>query len=107
MRGQYRCAGVIAMLLAVAPLPGLCTASSAALAAQPANALTLDIYRQLIAINTTDSAAGNVTTAAEAMAKRLRDAGFPAADIAVVGPTERKKNLVARQRGSGRTSRCS
>ena len=106
LRAHYRCAGVFAaallgLTLAVAPLPGACAASLAALAAQPANALTLDLYRQLIAINTTDTAAGNVTTAAEAMAKRLRAAGFPAADIAVVGPTERKKNLVARLRGSG------
>ena len=37
-----------------------------------------DIFKQLIEINTTDSV-GNVTTATEAMAKRLRDAGFPAA----------------------------
>ena len=34
------------------------------------------IFQQLIEINTTDSV-GNVTAAAEAMAKRLRDAGFP------------------------------
>ena len=34
------------------------------------------ILQQLIEINTTDSV-GNVTAAAEAMAKRLRDAGFP------------------------------
>ena len=34
--------------------------------------LAHDIFKQLIEINTTDSV-GNVTTAAEAMAKRLRD----------------------------------
>jgi acetylornithine deacetylase/succinyl-diaminopimelate desuccinylase-like protein len=57
--------------------------------------LAHDIFKQLIEINTTDSV-GNVTTAAEAMAARLRDAGFPDQDLLVAGPTGRKKNLVAR-----------
>src|SRR5258707_8682322 len=59
------------------------------------------IFKQLIEINTTDSV-GNVTTAAEAMAKRLRDAGFAGGDIKVAGPNDRKKNLVARFRGTGK-----
>ncbi|HTP68169.1 MAG TPA: M20/M25/M40 family metallo-hydrolase [Dongiaceae bacterium] len=59
------------------------------------------IFQQLIEINTTDSA-GNVTIAADAMAKRLLDAGFPPADVIVAGPSERKKNLVARYRGEGK-----
>ena len=37
-----------------------------------------DIFKQLIEINTTDTPAGNVTAAAEAMAERFRAAGFPA-----------------------------
>src|SRR5437773_12432234 len=63
--------------------------------------LAHDIFKQLIEINTTDSV-GNVTTAAEAMAKRLRDGGFEAGDIQIAGPHERKKNLVARFRGTGK-----
>src|SRR6266849_3854815 len=63
--------------------------------------LAREIFKQLIEINTTDSV-GNVTTAAEAMAKRLREAGFPENDIHVAGPNERKKNLVARFRGTGK-----
>ncbi len=59
-----------------------------------------EIFKQLIEINTTDSV-GNVTTAAEAMAKRLRDAGFPEQDVIVAGPNDRKKNLVARLHGTG------
>jgi acetylornithine deacetylase/succinyl-diaminopimelate desuccinylase-like protein len=59
------------------------------------------MLEQLIAINTTDTPRGNVTTAAEAMAQRLRAAGFAAADIRVLGPSERKKNLVVRLRGTG------
>jgi len=62
--------------------------------------MSRDIFRELIEINTTDSV-GNTTRAAEAMAKRLKDAGFPAADIHVLGPNERKGNLVARLRGTG------
>jgi acetylornithine deacetylase/succinyl-diaminopimelate desuccinylase-like protein len=58
-----------------------------------------DIFRQLIEINTTDSV-GSTTVAAEAMAKRLLDAGFPRADVAVLGPNDRKGNMVARYRGT-------
>jgi acetylornithine deacetylase/succinyl-diaminopimelate desuccinylase-like protein len=63
--------------------------------------LAHDIFKQLIEINTTDSV-GNVTTAAEAVAQRFRAAGFPDRDIQVLGPNERKKNLVVRFHGSGR-----
>jgi acetylornithine deacetylase/succinyl-diaminopimelate desuccinylase-like protein len=58
-----------------------------------------DIFKQLIEINTTDTPAGNVTTAVEAMAARFRAAGFPAEDIHVDGPLPNKKNLVVRVRG--------
>jgi acetylornithine deacetylase/succinyl-diaminopimelate desuccinylase-like protein len=63
--------------------------------------LTFDIYKQLIEINTTESS-GNMTTAAEAMAKRLTDAGFPADDVKVLVPEPRHGNLVARLRGTGK-----
>ena len=62
--------------------------------------LSRDIFRELIEINTTDSVGDN-TRAAEAMARRLKDAGFPAGDMQVLGPNERKGNMVARLRGSG------
>jgi len=64
------------------------------------NKLARDIYRQLIEINTTDSV-GSTTVAAEAMAQRLRNAGYPASDVQVMGPNPRKGNLVARLRGTG------
>jgi acetylornithine deacetylase/succinyl-diaminopimelate desuccinylase-like protein len=60
-----------------------------------------DVFKQLIEINTTDSV-GNVTTASEAMAQRFRDAGFPEDDIQIVGPNDRKKNLVLRYHGTGK-----
>ena len=60
-----------------------------------------DIFEQLININTTGSS-GSTTVAANAMAKRLLDAGFPAADVQVIGPPDSKNhNLVARLRGTG------
>jgi acetylornithine deacetylase/succinyl-diaminopimelate desuccinylase-like protein len=63
--------------------------------------LAHDIFKQLIEINTTDSV-GNVTTASEAMAQRFRDAGFPDSDLHILGPNERKKNLVVRLHGNGK-----
>jgi len=61
-----------------------------------------DIYKQLVEINTTDSV-GDTTAAAQAMAARLIEAGFPADDVRVlVHPgNARKGNLVARLRGDG------
>jgi acetylornithine deacetylase/succinyl-diaminopimelate desuccinylase-like protein len=58
-----------------------------------------DIFKQLIEINTTDSV-GSTSVAAQAMAQRLLDAGFPKADVAVLGPNDRKGNMVARYRGA-------
>jgi acetylornithine deacetylase/succinyl-diaminopimelate desuccinylase-like protein len=62
--------------------------------------LARDVFQQLVEINTTDSV-GSTTVAAKAMAQRLLDAGFPAADVTVLGPNERKGNMVARLRGTG------
>lgn len=59
------------------------------------------IFEQLIEINTTDTPSGNVTTAARAMAQRLLAAGFPSADVQVLGPNPRKYNMVARIHGTG------
>ena len=62
--------------------------------------LSHEIFKQLIEINSTDSV-GSVTVAAEAMAQRFRDAGFDESDLHVLGPNDRKKNLVVRLHGSG------
>jgi len=68
---------------------------------EPTRQLARSIFKQLIEINTTDTPAGNVTTAAKAMAQRLLDAGFPPADVQVLGPNPRKFNMVARIHGTG------
>jgi acetylornithine deacetylase/succinyl-diaminopimelate desuccinylase-like protein len=61
-----------------------------------------DIYKQLIETNTEDSAGvGNVTTATQALADRFKAAGFPEADIHLLGPTPDKQSLVVRYHGSG------
>ena len=63
-----------------------------------ARALERDILKQLVEINTSDSAR-HTREAAEAMAKRLTDAGLPAADVRVIETTPGYFNLVARYRG--------
>ena len=92
------------VIFAAALLATAATCGAAAAAADKASdALAYDIFKELIEINTTDTPAGNVTTAVEAMARRFRDAGFPSADVVVLGPENpRKKNVVVRLRGAGR-----
>jgi acetylornithine deacetylase/succinyl-diaminopimelate desuccinylase-like protein len=63
-----------------------------------ARALERDLLKQLVEINTSDSAR-HTREAAEAMAKRLLDAGLPAADVRVIETTPGYFNLVARYRG--------
>ena len=55
--------------------------------------------RELVEINTTP--ANGSTKAAEAMAARLRAAGFPESDVLVLGPRADRQNLVARIHGRG------
>src|SRR5258708_3130029 len=76
--------------------------------------LARDVFKQLIEINTTDSV-GNVTMAADASRRRLVDgdgvgggvvdAGFAEGDVVVLGPNDRKGNMVARYRGKAGTTK--
>ncbi|HEY6219403.1 MAG TPA: M20/M25/M40 family metallo-hydrolase, partial [Gemmatimonadaceae bacterium] len=82
--------------------------NAAALSAQsltPYQQLGRDIFKQLIETNTEHSI-GSTTKAAELLAARFRAAGFPDADIAIVGPDTgadvKDRNLVVRYRGAGR-----
>jgi acetylornithine deacetylase/succinyl-diaminopimelate desuccinylase-like protein len=68
---------------------------------QISNARAHELFKELIEINTTESV-GSVTAASEAMAGRLREAGFPDSDIQILGPNDRKKNLVVRLHGTGK-----
>src|SRR5215470_3899864 len=62
--------------------------------------LAFDVYKELVEINTVTET-GDTARAAQAMAARLRAAGFAADDVQVFTPAPRKGNLVARLRGSG------
>jgi len=59
-----------------------------------------EIFKELIEINTTSTYGS--TKAVEAMAARLRSAGFPDSDIQVIGPDQQHKNLIFRYHGTGK-----
>jgi len=54
------------------------------------------ILREMIETNTTASS-GNTTTIAEQLQVRFKDAGFAEADVQVVGPTPKNRNLAAQR----------
>jgi acetylornithine deacetylase/succinyl-diaminopimelate desuccinylase-like protein len=64
----------------------------------PHQQMAKDFLRELIEIDTTHSS-GNTTIAAQAMAAHLIDEGFSAEDVLVLGPSEKRGNLVVRFRG--------
>jgi acetylornithine deacetylase/succinyl-diaminopimelate desuccinylase-like protein len=68
-------------------------------APSPHDRLAREIYAELVNIDTSSKA--GTTRAAQAMAKRLLDAGYPAADVQVLGAAPDQHNLVARLRGTG------
>ena len=83
-----------AITLACAP------SSITAQALTPHQQLARDIFKELVEINTV-TATGDTLIAAQAMAVRLKAAGFTDADVRVLSPAPRKGNLVARLRGTG------
>ena len=90
--------------LALPPFPSFSARRPNRARCRPEQQLAHDIYKELIEINTADSV-GNTTTAANAVAKRFRDAGFPAADIFQGGPRPDKGNLIVRYHGNGTSGR--
>jgi acetylornithine deacetylase/succinyl-diaminopimelate desuccinylase-like protein len=86
---------VIAAFVAAAPI-----ASLRAEALSPQQQLAFDVYKELVEIDTT-TATGDTKQAADAMAARLRAAGFAEGDVQVFSPAPHKGNLVARLRGTG------
>jgi acetylornithine deacetylase/succinyl-diaminopimelate desuccinylase-like protein len=63
--------------------------------------LARSIYKEMVEIKS-GFTTGATTPVAEAVAKRLKAAGFPAADIFVGGASPTKANLVVRYHGTGR-----
>src|SRR3982751_5322961 len=92
MRMRHLLSGVVLAVVTAAALPAQI---------RPSDQRAQAIYKELVEINTTDTPAGNVTKAADAMAARLKAAGFAGEDVQVLGPDPRKHNLVARYRGTG------
>jgi acetylornithine deacetylase/succinyl-diaminopimelate desuccinylase-like protein len=99
-RRPYHAGNVLALVLLIALIVIAPFAAHSAEALSPSQKLSLDIYKELIEIDTT-TATGDTARAAEAMAARLREAGFPEADVHVFSPAPKKGNLVARLRGTG------
>lgn len=88
------------LIVLLRPLPSPAQPKNLSVAHPPESRMTREIFKELIEINTTDSS-GSTTKAAEAMAARLKAAGFAPEDVQVLGPNSRKGNLIARLRGSG------
>ncbi len=63
-------------------------------------ALARDIFKQIIEIKS-GFTTGSTTPVAEALAARLKAAGFPASDIFIGGAAPHKANLVVRYHGTG------
>jgi len=87
-------------------LPVVFLASAALLPAgtyspEPSRQLVRSIYEELVNSNSSFST-GQTTPAAEAMARRLLDAGFAREDVVVLGAAPHKANVVARLRGTGK-----
>jgi acetylornithine deacetylase/succinyl-diaminopimelate desuccinylase-like protein len=89
-----------AILLSTALASVTLVRGAAAEGLSPQQQFARDVYQELIEINTV-TATGDTAKAAEAMAARLRTAGFPEEDVHAFSPAPRKGNLVARLRGSG------
>jgi len=88
---------IFAVLAAILPVASNLAAAEAL---SPQQQLAFDIYKELVEINTV-TATGDTARAAEAMAARLRAAGFADADVQVFSSAPHKGNLVARLRGTG------
>ncbi|HWI57228.1 MAG TPA: M20/M25/M40 family metallo-hydrolase [Bacillota bacterium] len=85
--------GVFVLLMLVVTAPSLP-------AQQAPQALARELLKEMTETDTTGEH-GDTTPLAEALARRFRQAGFPAEDVQVVGPEARHRNLIVRLRGSG------
>ncbi len=86
--------------LAALAMASLATTAAPADTLSPRQQRAVDIYKELVEINTVTET-GDTARAADAMAARLRAAGFADADVQVFKPAPRKGNLVARLHGTG------
>jgi acetylornithine deacetylase/succinyl-diaminopimelate desuccinylase-like protein len=89
----------VLFLFAIGLLSGV-EMSAAAMPPDADRQLAREIYKEIVEIRS-GYTTGSTTPVAEAVAARLRAAGFPDADIFVGGASPKKANLVVRYRGSG------
>ena len=92
-----RCSLIAAM--AIPSVAGYAQTTEGSQAVTAHQMLSREIFQELIETNTTSNAGS--TRAVEAMAARLRQAGFTESDLHIVGPQPQHMNLVVRYRGKG------
>jgi acetylornithine deacetylase/succinyl-diaminopimelate desuccinylase-like protein len=93
-----RGAGRLLMVLALVALVAPRATAQAQVPRSPWDSLARDLLRQLVETNTSQSS-GSTLAAAQAMAARLKAAGFPDSDVVVLSNAPRKGNLIARIHG--------
>ena len=106
MKSQFplraRAIVICAAFIALPALPATGIAQQASLT--PYQSLGRELLREMVETNT-EYSGGSTTKLAESLAARFRAAGFPAADVQVVGPDTgadaKDKNLIVRYRGRG------
>ncbi len=93
------------MIKRIAACAILCAAAAQAqnraMPPESERALARDIYKEMVEVKS-GFTTGTTTPIAEAVARRLKAAGFPDADVFVGGASPAKANLVVRYHGSGR-----
>ncbi len=104
MSSGPRLAGAAALLASLALAAGVEWAAGPSLTGRSRVDRELDeearaVLEELVGIDTTEP--NGSTVAARAMAARFRAAGFPEEDLHLVGPLEKKQNLVVRLHGAG------
>ena len=90
------CLLAITSLAAAQPRPTIST-----MPPESERQLARAIFKEMVE-SKTGYTTGSTTPLVEALAKRLRDAGFPPADVFVGGAAPNKANLVVRYRGTGK-----
>jgi acetylornithine deacetylase/succinyl-diaminopimelate desuccinylase-like protein len=86
--------------LVLLPLSGF-VLSAASLPPEPDQRLAHDIYKEIVEIQS-GFTTGATTPVVQAVAARLRAAGFPESDMFIGGAIPRKMNLVVRYHGAGK-----
>ena len=96
---------VFKTLLIIFGLSFLVAACDETKAPKPYRDLAREILAEVIAMKTVDDGSGSSVIIADAMAKRLTDAGFPAADVIVTGPRPEVGVVIARYRSENSAAR--